>query len=296
MEVIDRLARSQHGLVTRAQALEHLTPRQLQGWLAGSRVIRVVPAVFRLAGVDPTWQQSLHAVCLASEAVASHRSAARLFGLPVPAERVEVTVPLGRQVRLPGVTAHRSNLLGPRFCTTVEAIPATTVERTLVDLSAVVGRQTCARAVDEAVRRRLCSYDALDACYRYMCKRGRRRVRVIQGILAQRLDGMEPGDSDWEMRIARWLTVAGYGKPEQGFWMVAGGERFCLDLAYPDARVAVEFDGWDAHRVRGRYDADRRKWRRLELEGWIVLPFTSACTRPEVVRDVRLAFERAVLR
>ena len=184
MQALDRTARAQRGLVTREQALEHLTAKQVEGWLKQGRLVRLRSGVFRLAGVESSWQQSLLAACLAGNAVASHRSAGRLFGLPVPAERVEVTVPLGRQVRLPGVTAHRSNLLGPRFCTTVEGIPATTVERTLVDLSAVVGKQTCARAVDEAVRRRLCSYDALDACYRYMRKRGRRRVRAIQSILA----------------------------------------------------------------------------------------------------------------
>ncbi len=292
MQALDDIAMGQHGLVTRAQALECLSGRQVEHWLAVGRLFAVRRGVYRLPGAVPSWAQRLLAACLASDGVASHRSAARLFGLPVPAERLEVTVARGRLARLPDVVAHRSNLLLPRFCTTVDGIPVTTVERTLVDLSAVLGPPTCARAVDEAVRRDLCTYGSLDACYRVMRRRGRRRVTVIEAILAERLDGVEPGDSEWEMRIARWLVEEGFGKPEQGLWVVAGGERFCLDLAYPAARVAVEFDGWDAHRVRGRYDADRRKWRRLELEGWTVLPFTSACSRAEVVADVRLALQR----
>ncbi len=235
----------------------------------------------------------LHAATLAGDGVASHRSAARLFRLPVPAERVEITVRLGRQVRLYGVVAHRSNLLVPSLVTTAEGIPCTTPERTLVDLTAVLMDETCERAVDEAVRQRLCTYSSLDACYRVMRRRGRRRVTVIEDLLSRRLDGVEPGDSDWEMRIARWLLEAGFGRPEQSVWVVAGGERFCLDLAYPAARVGIEFDGWDSHRLRGRYDADRRKWRRLELDGWTVLPFTSICTRREVLEDVGRALSPA---
>ncbi|HEX2064037.1 MAG TPA: hypothetical protein VHE80_06415, partial [Acidimicrobiales bacterium] len=240
-----------------------------------------------------TWTMQLHAATLAGDGVASHRSAARLLGLPVPAERVEITVPLGRQVRLPGVVAHRSNLLLPSLITTVDGIACTTPERTLIDLTSVLMPSTCERAVDEAVRRRLGTYTSLDGCYRLMRRRGRRRVTVVQDVLSRRLGGVEPGDSEWEMRIAGWLVEAGFGPPEQAFWTVAGGERFCLDLAYPAARVAVEFDGWESHRLRGRYDADRRKWRRLELEGWTVLPFTSICTRKEVVDDVGLALRRA---
>jgi hypothetical protein len=215
-----------------------------------------------------------------------------LLHLPVPAQRIEITLPLGRQARLPGVIAHRSNLLLDSFRTTVDGIPTTTVERTLVDLSAVLGQATCARAVDDAVRRGLTTYASLEACYHLVRRRGRRRVTVIEALLSARLDGVEPGDSDWEMRICRWLVAAGFSRPEQGLWVVAGGQRFCLDLAYAAERVAVEYDGWDAHRVRARYDSDRRKWRRLELEGWMVLPFTSACTRAEVVGDVRLALAR----
>jgi hypothetical protein len=160
-------------------------------------------------------------------------------------------------------------------------------------LSAVLSAQTCARALDDAVRRGLTTYASVESCYRVMRRRGRRRVTVVEALLGSRLDRVEPGDSEWEMRLARWLVQAGFDQPAQGLWVVAGGERFCLDLAYPRQRVAVEYDGWDAHRLRGRYDSDRRKWRRLELEGWTVLPFTSASNQAEVVADVRLALRRA---
>ena len=46
-----------------------------------------------------------------------------------------------------------------------------------------------------------------------MRRRGRRRVTVIAGLLAARLDGVGPGDSDREMRIWRWLVEAGFGPP-----------------------------------------------------------------------------------
>jgi predicted transcriptional regulator of viral defense system len=285
-------AAAQHGLVTRGQALRLLSRDQLKRWLANGHLVRVQPSVYAIGGLPDSWQRQLHAVVLSANAVASHRSAARLYGLPVPAVRLEVTTPIGRHVRLPGVVAHRSNLLIRRFVTAIDGISTTTAARTVVDLSAVAGFVTCGRAMDAADRSGVAMYLDVDDVYRRMRKRGRRRVTVVEQLLAKRLDGIESGDSDWEMRLCRWLIDAGLPRPEQQVWVVAGGERFCLDLAYPDLKVGLEYDGWDVHRQRGRFDADRRKWRKLELAGWVILPYTSTCTELEVVSEVRLALAR----
>jgi len=47
------------------------------------------------------------------------------------------------------------------------------------------------------------------------------------------------------------------------------------DLAWPDRKVIVEFDG-DLHRQRDVFVKDTRRQNRLVAAGWTVLRFTSA--------------------
>jgi very-short-patch-repair endonuclease len=63
------------------------------------------------------------------------------------------------------------------------------------------------------------------------------------------------------------------------------------DLAWPERRVLVEFDG-DVHRERDVFVGDLRRQNRLVAAGWTVLRFTSADVlgRPdEVIAEIRRA-------
>ena len=52
------------------------------------------------------------------------------------------------------------------------------------------------------------------------------------------------------------------------------------DMTWRDAKLIVEIDGWDPHRHRDRFEADRRKDVILATHGWITLRFT-----PRRIRD-----------
>ncbi|OMQ16003.1 hypothetical protein A7K94_0205590 [Modestobacter sp. VKM Ac-2676] len=97
--------------------------------------------------------------------------------------------------------------------------------------------------------------------------------------------------------VTRWLLhEAGLPRPtlqhrvldDQGCQIGFG------DMAWPERRVLVEFDG-DVHRERRVFVADLRRQNRLVLEGWVVLRFSSADVRGrphEVVAAVRRALAR----
>jgi very-short-patch-repair endonuclease len=68
---------------------------------------------------------------------------------------------------------------------------------------------------------------------------------------------------------------------------LAGRDR--IDVAYPEARLAIELDGWDTHRSRSAFQADRAKGNDLVLIGWRLLRFTSTSTDAEIVAAVRAA-------
>jgi hypothetical protein len=284
------LAASQHGLVTADRALGRLAPAELKSWVRRRVLVPVRPGVYRFQGVPESWEQQLLGVCLATGAVASHRAAARLWGLDgVAALRLEVTTPLGRPVRLPGVRGHRSNRLGPEFLTTHRGIPVTTPARTLVDLSAVTPAPTLEKAVDGALRDGLVTVASLRACFDALAGRGRRRVAHFRPLLDARQPGYSPGDSDLEARVQRWLVAAGLPPPVPQFGILVHSRRYRLDLAYPELRIAIELDGWAAHGNRRAFDHDRARGNDLELAGWTLLRFTSSSTRADVVRTVQAA-------
>ncbi len=75
--------------------------------------------------------------------------------------------------------------------------------------------------------------------------------------------------------------------PTQQHPVRIGNDRFRLDLAYPEAKVAIEYDGWDTHRTRIAFDADRRRDRILQVDGWVVLRLTSKTSDTEIVEALR---------
>lgn len=88
------------------------------------------------------------------------------------------------------------------------------------------------------------------------------------------------GPPDLNSGLANLARVAGLPEPvaEFPFAGLAGNRRWRIDLAWPDARLAVEIDGGTfigGRHVRGLgAEADREKRNELVLAGWRVLVFT----------------------
>ena len=96
--------------------------------------------------------------------------------------------------------------------------------------------------------------------------------------------------------MQRWLTAAGLPAPVPQLPVLVGDRRYRLDLAYPEQRIAIELDGWAAHRSRRAFDLDRARGNDLELASWTLLRFTSSSTRADVVRTVGAARTSRTLR
>jgi hypothetical protein len=117
--------------------------------------------------------------------------------------------------------------------------------------------------------------------------RGSARCRRVLAVADPRV--VSPMES-----VTRWL-LHDAGLPRPTLQHRALDDRGRLigfgDMAWPDRKVLVEFDG-DVHRERRVFVADVRRQNRLVLEGWIVLRFSGADVlgRPdEVVAAVRRA-------
>ncbi|HEX2167575.1 MAG TPA: FtsX-like permease family protein [Longimicrobiales bacterium] len=100
------------------------------------------------------------------EAAVSHRSAAAMWGLlPAGGESapIDITVAGRDRGRRRGIRAHRVSQLAPSEVTRIDAIPVTTVSRTLLDLAAVVQPRELEQAIAQAERRQLISRAAMAA-------------------------------------------------------------------------------------------------------------------------------------
>jgi very-short-patch-repair endonuclease len=285
----------QHGLVTTAQALQHIRPGQLDRLVRTGKLEPVRRGVYRTAGAPETWSQQLMAVCLARPgAYASFRTAAALWDLEGFERReLEITTPGSTRARLQGVIVHESRIAGPRHLTVLERIPASSMARTLCDLTAVVRPWMVERAVDEALRRKLVSLRALATVSEELAGRGRRRCTVMRAILEHRAPGYDPGESDPEKRLADLLVRAGLPAPTPQHWVRIGGRNYRVDLCYPDARIAIEYDSWKHHKGRQAFDQDRARGNDLVLLGFQLLRFTSKASEHTIVETVSAALARA---
>lgn len=220
----------------------------------------------------------------------SHRSAAQLWGFPgVGSDDVDVVVDLDRRVRMDGVRAHRSGALFTTDLTSHRRIPVTSPERTLVDLSAAVAEDRLGCILDDGLRRRLLRLDRLRRCVARLSRSPGRRPAVIHDLLAARLPGYDPGDSDLETRVLRLLVRSGLPVPAQQHRVGVAGRTFRLDLAYPAAKLAIELYGWEFHKSRSAFDHDRARATALVLAGWTLLEFTSRSGDGTIVASVTAA-------
>jgi hypothetical protein len=226
------------------------------------------------------------------DSVISHLSAADLWGLQIPFrdrddDRVHLTVPPGagagnrvdrRLYRLPlgdlDVVRHRS-------------MPVTTAVRTWRDLAAVLEAPALLAVTDQVVNGLASRRELQQELDRRPAGRGCARARLVLPLADPRADS--PMES-----VVRWLiTRAGIPAPDLQYGVRDSAGRVIAraDLAWPERKVLVEFDG-DVHRQREVFVKDLRRQNRLVAAGWTVLRFTSADVlgRPdEVVAAVRRA-------
>ncbi|MEO6467808.1 MAG: hypothetical protein ABIP21_01815, partial [Acidimicrobiia bacterium] len=238
-------------------------------------IVHVHERVYRFAGAPVTWKTSLMAACWAGgiRAVASYRSAAALKALPAGSEICEITCPRWRRARHDGLIVHETRALHPMDVAVVDGIPTTTVARTLLDLAAIISPPDLERSLENALRRHLVSLDELDAMLHRLSRPGRTGLRSLRQLVQARMvPGFRPTESEAESLILQSIRRHGIVEPVRQFKVYNGSVRIGrVDLSYPDARIAIEYDSDEFHtgRVATAQDAARRH--RLVCAGWLPL-------------------------
>lgn len=221
--------------------------------------------------------------------MASHLTAAGINCFPdgLRTNFFEVTAEPGTHPKIPGVKVHRPMLLPDYDVRVVNGIPSTSYARTLVDCTGRLSLGQIARALDAGLVRRDVTVWSVERSLSALGEAPGRHPSKLWTLLAERGTTAIQSESRPEIRMLRVLREGGLPAPTQQHRVTFGKDRFRLDLAYPDAKVAIEYDGWDTHRTRTAFDADRRRDRILQLNGWVVLRLTSQTSDTEIVETVR---------
>ena len=265
------LACKQHGVVARRQLQAlGLGRGAVANRLATSRLHAVYRGVYavghtRLSG-HGRWMATV--LACGPGAALSHASAAALWALRASsASVIDVAVPRAAGRGLAGVRAHRLDL-APDEVTVLDAIPVTTVARTLLDLASVLPPRALERALDQAAVLEL--FDL-------------RKLRTVlaahpghhgAGTLARALDGHEAGTtltrSELEERFLALCDAHGIPRPRVNT-PVAGLD---VDFLFAAQRLVVEVDGFHFHRTRAAFERDRARDATLAAAGLRTLRFT----------------------
>src|SRR5690606_4297877 len=177
----------------------------------------------------------------------------------------------------------------------IAGIPTTAVDRTLLDLGAVVPVERVHLALDDARRRNLTDWGALLATLFAHARRGRRGVGALRRILDEHYGEIEKTDSGFERLVATLLVQAGLPRPVLQERLAVDGRTYRVDLAYPAERIAIETDGAD-HLRRDRWEADHARQNAVVLSSWTILRYTWRDYRHEperIVCEVREALRQA---
>ena len=271
---------------------KHLYTRVDQGLLT-----RVDDGIFRLTGAPRTWHQRLLEGCWSQgpATLVSHRSAAALRRID-GFDRVpfEVLVPRWqRRQRRPGLITHESTSLRPIDATVVDGIPCTSIVRTILDLPAVVAPRRAEQALEDALRRRLCTIDQVASRFVQVARRGRRGTRVGRLIIEKRMGAYVPTKTEFERLVSDLVERAGLPQPQRQIKQDVRGTPVYIDLGWKERLIGVECDGLFDHATNLALPWDDDRQNDLQLQGWLILRFTwQALTEtPDVViGQIREAF------
>ena len=241
------IAARQHGVVTFTQLKRTGISRSgVSRRVAAGRLHRVHRGVYAVGhrGLSKEGRWMAAVLACGAGAVLSHRSAAELWELLPPSPgAIHMTVPgrSGGRGKRHGLRIHRSSL--PTYDTTARSeIPVTTPARTIADLKRSIPAATLRKAIREAEFR-----------------------------------GLDLGDTDTdhtrsELERAFLRLCRRHGLPDPEVNVRVG--RFRVDFLWRERQLAVETDGYGAHRGRQAFEDDRERELALGVLGIRLRRFT----------------------
>jgi hypothetical protein len=278
-----RVAERHFGYITRTQAyaVGH-TEASLRDRSGRSRLEQVNVRLFRVRGAPRSWQGDVYAATAACPpgALASAMSVAALFGACPPPTLPHLLVPRGMTPRGVLAVVHRGHI-DPLDVTTFGVIPITAPSRVPIDCAALLRRDALDEVVDALFTAGLTDREqVLAAIARSGASPGRKNIPELVASMEVWHPGMTH-DSVAEARLFRLVVSWGFPLPEALHVIrTADGEFVCeVDAAWPDAKVALDYDSVAHHGPR-RWPRDEARIAAAVALGWHFIPVDKSDVAP----------------
>jgi hypothetical protein len=264
---LGRLLDQQGGVVTSAQALTFLTRRGLESQLNCGALQKVWYGIYGRGEVNTALRLRGLDLAAGTTVVACMGTAAAAYGFDIePNADLHVLNPPGRQLRsADGLVVHRREgapltLVGGRTAT----MPAWTA----IEVARSLRRPRALATLDAALRSGTCTLDDLRRAVRRQAgRRGIVTARELLGLASPKAES--PMESE-----ARLVMIDGGLRPPVLQYEVVDlqGYTWRLDFAWPELRVAAEYDGVGWHSGPDAFLRDRRRSAALQELGWLIVP------------------------
>jgi hypothetical protein len=261
---IEELFGKQGGVATSGQILIRMTRRQFDNAVNCGVLERVWQGIYCLG--EPTDELRLRGLDLSSGTTVPVclGTAAAMYGFDTEnTADLHVLNPPGGQIRCAdGLVVHRRD--GAPLVMVNER-PVTSAAWTAVEVARGLRRPRALATLDAALRSQTCGRGEI---WRAAVEQaGRRGIVAVRELIAL-ADPLAESPMESEARLA---MIDG-GLPMLQYEIVDGNRELRrVDFAWPEQRIAVEYDGVDWHSDPDAMRRDRRRRAALEDIGWVVI-------------------------
>jgi hypothetical protein len=261
------------GFATTAQMLTVMTRQELDVQVKNGGLVRVWYGIYAAAEPDLSGRLSALDLFMGRHAVACMGTAAVLYGFDTEnTTAIHVLDPGLRMRPTTGLMVHqrtggRLQRVGSRL--------ATAPGWTAVEVARELPRPRALATLDAALHSMWCTRSDLETAVRE--QRGRRGIVAVRELLSC-ADSRAESPMESEAR----LIMIDYGLPLPELqYPIRGrdGDVWRVDFAWPEARVAAEYESIDHHVGRAEMLRDKKRFAGVQECGWTVIPI--------VVDDVR---------
>lgn len=287
------LAGENGGYLTRSQLVNlGLSPSAIDRMIRADDIVPVSAGVYQVIPSDDHLDLLFGAVLALPNAVVSHQSALHLLRFPALPDLIPtVTVPPYTTHKFPNMTVRRANDLSEHHTLTVAGLVATNAARSLFDYAGIVDYDKFVAIAEPAILTGKVRADALRRMSMELSRRGKRGSRAVNDFLGTTRDSPT---TPLEVKGRRIIRDARLPTPASEF-PIPWSPRRRFDDAYPEHRVAIEWDSHRWHLGKSAAQRDRERDRLAILNGWAVVRFTwdDVTRRPkDVALQIRQILEK----
>ncbi|MGV0813268.1 hypothetical protein ABQF34_15000 [Mycolicibacterium boenickei] len=276
------------GFATTQQLLNVITRQQLDVRVRRGLLVRVWYGVYAASKPDLMGRLAALDLCIGGEAVVCMGTAAALYGFDFEnTTAVHVLDPGVRLRPTVGLMVHQRH--GAPLRRTSGRL-ATAPAWTAVEIARQLPRPRALAALDGALHSLHCTPADLDQAVRE--QHGRRGIVAVRELL-QYADGRAESAMESEARLV--MIDFDLPRPELQYEINGrNGETWRVDFAWPDKRVAAEYEGLDWHSRPDKMIDDKKRFAGIQEQAWTVIPIVAQDVRrhPSRLAD-RIAYHLA---